>query len=186
MIEIGLICLLPEEPSNYYQELRQKIAAGFGLPVIPNVPAHITVTYPFPVKSTNRIEKVAEDFCMSEIRTKWTLYDFGHFINPDKYVVFIDALPTKETRKVHARLLNRLRKISREQWEPFDIAKWRYHVTLATHGITSENFEAVWSFVNRQEKPNFEAFFDNLALVQKDGDNRFVYKTYRFPSQKAG
>ncbi len=180
MIKIGIVCLLPEEVSNYYQELRLKIATEFGLDVNFSVPAHITVKYPFPVKATDEIEKVAQEFCMSQTKTKWTLCDFDRFINPDKYVVFIDAIPTKKTRKAHASFLNKLQKISWVQWGQFDNVDLHYHVTLATQGITSENFGAIWSFVNQQEKPDFEVFFDNLALVRIDEDKRSVYKTYRF------
>lgn len=182
MKEIGIICLLPEEVSSYCQELRLKIATQFGLTVKSNVPPHITVKYRFPVKVIDEIEKVAQEFCMFQTKTKWRLHGFNHFINTDKYVIFIDAIPSKETRKAHASFLNRLRKIRWMQWGQFDNANLHYHVTLATQGITAENFESVWSFVNQQEKSDFEVFFDNLALVQIDEDSRSVYKTYRFPN----
>ena len=181
MKEIGVICLLPEKVNNYYNDLRLKVATRFGLEVNHNVPAHITLKYHFPVESIEAIEKETKEFCMSQIRTKWVLDNFGHFINPDKYVVFIDAIPSQETRKAHASFLNRLRKINWVQWGSFDNADLHYHVTVASKGITSENFETIWAFVNQQKKPDFEVFFDNLALVQKEGDNRSIYKIYRFP-----
>jgi len=181
MEEIGIICLLPEEAGQYYRKLRLKIATEFGLDVNHNVPAHITVKYRFPVKDIGEIEKAAQDFCRSQAKTKWMLRSFNHFVNPDNYVIFIDAIPSKETRNAHASFLNRLRRINWVQWGQFDNSDLHYHITLATQGITSENFEAVWSFVNQQEKPNFEILFDNLALVQIDEDSRSIYKIYRFP-----
>ena len=180
MREISIICLLPEEVSGYYQALRLKIAMQFGLEINPNVPAHITLKYPFPVENIDEIEKAAEEFCRSQPKTKWRLHGFNHFINPDKHVVFIDAIPSKETRAAHASFLDRLKRIGWVQWGVFDNADLHYHVTLATKGITSKNFEAIWLFVNQQEKPDFEVCFDNLAFVQIDGDERFVSQTYRF------
>ena len=187
MKEIAIICLLPEEVNRYYKELRQKIGDQFGLDMKRNIPAHITVKYGFPVENVDEIEKMAEEFCMSETgRAKWTLRDFGRFVNPDKYVVFIEAVPSTETRKAHARFLDKLRQINWVQWGPYDNINLHYHVTLAVRGITSENHEAVWSFVNQQKKPKFAVHFDNLALVEIEEDSGSVYKTFSFPSTKAG
>lgn len=148
MKEFAIICLLPEEVNNYYQVLRQEIANQFGLEVNHNVPAHITMKYGFPIDSIDEIAEVAHKFCLSHPKTKWELLDFGHFINSDKYVVFIDSIPTEETRKVHTIFLDKLRNINWVNWGQFDSANTHYHVTLASKGITSENFKQVWSFLN--------------------------------------
>ena len=103
---------------------------------------------------------------------------FSHFKNDDDYVIFIDVVASEETRKAHARFLDRLREINWVKWGPFDNANLHYHVTLVAQSLTPDNFEAVWSFVNEQEEPNFESFFDNLTLVQINEDSRSVYKTY--------
>jgi 2'-5' RNA ligase len=182
MNEIGIVCLLPEEVKSYHQELRQKIAAQFGLDGIGNpiIPAHITIKYRFPIKNLDEIEKVIEEFSLSQSKTKWLLQGFNRFKNGNDHVIFIDVIPLEETRRAHAKFLNRLREISWVQWGQFDNANLHYHVTLGAQGITSENIESVWSFVNQQEKPNFEAFFDNLSLVQLSEDSRFIYKTCWF------
>jgi len=182
MKEIGIICLLPEEINNYCQELRLKIATHFSFSVNFNIPAHITVKYRFPVENIGEIENAVQEFFMSQIKVKWSLQGFSHFVNINDFVVFIDAIAPEETRKAHSSFLDRLREISWVQWGQFDNANLHYHVTLAAQGITGENFESVWSFVNQQEKPNHEVFFDNLALVQIDEDTRSIYKIYRSPN----
>jgi 2'-5' RNA ligase len=181
MKEIGIICLLPEDVNNYCQELRLKIAAQFGFKANFNIPAHITIKYRFPVEEIGEIEKAVQEFCVSQVKVKWSLHDFSHFTNINDFVVFIDAVASEETRKVHSSFLDRLRKIHWVQWGQFDNANLHYHVTLAAQGITAENFKSVWSFVTQQEKPSFEVFFDNLALVQIDEDSRSIYKIYQFP-----
>jgi 2'-5' RNA ligase len=180
MKEIGIICLLPEEVNNYCQELRLKIAMQFGFQVNFNIPAHITVKYCFPVEDVDEIEKMVQEFCAFPVKVKWLLQDFSHFANDNNFVVFIDAVASEETRKAHSGFLDRLREISWVQWGEFDNANLQYHVTLAAQGITAENFESVWSFVNQQEKPNYEVFFDNLTLIQIDEDSRSIYKIYQF------
>lgn len=165
---------MPDEVRDYHQELRLKLVSQFGLRVNINVPAHITIKYLF------EIEKVAQEFCDTQVKTEWVLQGFNHFINKDNYVVFIDVVSSAETRVAHSSFLDRLKKINWMQWGQFDTADLHYHVTLATHGLTADNFYAVWSFLDQQEKPNFKVFFDNLAFVQIEENSRFVYKTFRF------
>ncbi len=188
MNKIGIISLLPDEIRFYQQELRQRIAAEFGLDGIANppVPAHITIKYPFPIENLQEIEKTVQEFCTAQRKTTWLLQGFNYFQNAENPVIFIDVIPTKAIRKAHASFLESLRKISWVQWARFDNANLHYHVTLAAHGITFENFQSIWSFVNQHAQPRFEAVFDNLSLVQINEDSRSVYKTFWFQSQKAG
>ncbi len=182
MNKVGIISLLPEEVKIYHRELRQKITTEFNLDSIANpaVPAHITMKYPFQVEDLNELEKTIQGFCVSQSKTKWHLQGFNYFQNTETPVIFMEVIPSEEARQVHAHFLSRLRELSWVQWGPFDHADLHYHVTLGAQGLTFENFQSVWSFVNRQEKPHFEAFFDNLSLVQINEVSRSVYKTYWF------
>ncbi|MCD4738298.1 MAG: 2'-5' RNA ligase family protein [Anaerolineae bacterium] len=188
MNKVGIICLLSKEVQKYQRELRQKIAAQFELDGVANpvIPAHITIKYPFPVENLDEIEQAVQEFSIFQSKAKWLLQDFNSFKNGDNYVVFIDVIASEEIRKVHARFLSRLRKINWVQWGQFDNSSLHYHVTLGAQGITSGNFEAIWSFINQQKKPNFKAFFDNISLVRINEYTRYVYKTYRFQNYKAG
>ena len=181
MKEIAIICLLPKEVNKFYLELRQKIAKQFDFNVNHKVPAHITIKYGFPFEDLGEVERVVQEFCLSQSKTKWELHDFGNFVNPDNRVVFIDAIPSRETRKVHKKFYDDLQKIKWIQWAQYDSVNLHYHITLVSKGITSENYEAVWSFVNQQEKPNFEVYFDNLALFRIENDPPFIYQEYHFP-----
>jgi 2'-5' RNA ligase len=180
MKKFGIISLMPEEVRNYHHELRLKLVAQFGVSVNLNVPTHITIKYPFQVEDADEIEKIIQEFCDTQPKTSWLLQGFNRFINTDNHVVFIDVVSPVETRMAHSRFLDQLRKVNWVQWGQFDIPDVHYHVTLATHGLTNENFDAVWSFLVQQEKPNFEIFFDNLALVLIEENLRSVYKTFRF------
>lgn len=180
MNKIAIICLLPEEVNRYYRELRGKIAEKFGLKLNNDVPAHITLKYGFPVNDISEIEKVAEKISLSRVKAEWHLHDFGFFDNPDKYVIFIDAIPSTDTRTLHAALLDELRKIQWIQWSQFDTSALHYHVSLASEGITPKNFNDVWSYINELEKPRFEVQLDNLALFRIEKDPPFVQSMVRF------
>jgi 2'-5' RNA ligase len=188
MNKIGIISLLPDEVRNYHRELRQKIATEFGLDGIANpiIPAHITMKYPFPVEDLDEIEKATQEFCVSQSKTKWRLQGFNYFQNGENPVIFIDVIPSEAIRKAHIHFLENLRKISWIEWGRFDDANLHYHVTLAAQGITFENFQSIWSFVNQHAEPHFEVFFDNLSLVQINEVSRSVYRTYWFQNDQAG
>ena len=188
MNEIGIICVLPEEIRIYQRDIRQKIATQFGFSEITNsiIPTHITIKYRFPIKNLDEVEKVVQEFSLVQRKTNWSLQSFSYFKNDGDFVIFIDVVASEEACKAHANFLDRLREIGWVKWGEFDNANLHYHVTLVAQNLTSENFEAVWSFVNEQEKPNFESFFDNLTLIQINEDSRSVYKTYWLQNGKAG
>ena len=180
MTELSLLSLLPENVGNYHRELRLKIEQQFHLggPIEFPVPSHITLKYRFPVKNMAELESIIQDFCISQNKTEWTLQGFDYFENSNNYVIFIKAVPSERTREAHARLLNCLRRIPWMQWGPFDHANLQYHVTLASKGITTDNFSGIWSFVNQQTFPKFELGFDNIALLQLDGEKPTIYKIF--------
>lgn len=186
--EIGVICILPEEVRIYQENIRQKIAQQFGFSQIATstIPTHITIKYRFPIGNLDEIEKVVHEFSLAQSKTKWLLQGFSYFNKNDSYVIFIDVIASEETRKAHAEFLDRLRKIRWVKWGEFDNANLHYHVTLIAEGVTSENFEAVWSFVNEQEKLNVELHFDNLTLVKINENSRSIYKTFWLKNEYAG
>jgi 2'-5' RNA ligase len=132
--------------------------------------------YRFEAQSITEIEGVLADFARSQAKTSWSLNGFSRFINSDSYVIFIDVSASQGARTAHARLLKRLRKLSWMQWGPYDHADLQYHVTIAGCGLTAENFQAIWDYVNQQPQPHFDLFFDNLALLKIESEIYAVYQ----------
>ena len=186
--EFGIVYLLPKTVGNYHRELRLKIEKEFKLTgrTELNAPSHITLKYRFQAEDIQEVEEILQDFSTTQTKTRWSLNGFNYFTNSGSFVIFIDVIPSQETRKAHAQFLDRLRQIGWMQWGPFDHAAIHYHVTLAHHGMTTENFDEVWAFVNQHKSPDIELFFDNLALLKIDDGIHTVYKTYRFLDAEVG
>ena len=186
--EFGIVYLLPDAAAKYHRELRLKIEKEFMLTGSTrlNAPSHITMKYHFNADNIEEVESVLQEFAGSQVKTKWYLRGFKHFANDDSFVIFIDVVPFPETREAHSRFLDALRRLHWMQWGPFDNATLHYHVTLAHKGLTIENFEEVWSFVSQQEPPDFELYFDNLALLKLGDSLASVYKAYRLLDNPAG
>lgn len=181
MTQFAIIYLLPDAASDEHQLLRSKIEQRFRLTgdSNPKTPSHITLKYPFSAENIEEVETVLQRFSQSQSKTRWSLNGFNHFINEEDLVIFIDVKPSKETREAHARMLASLRQLDWMQWGPFDHPALHYHVTLAHLGLTRDNFARVWSFVSQQSAPKSELFFDNMVLLEIDGDEHSVYREFR-------
>lgn len=186
--EFGIVYLLPNAAAKYHRELRLKIEEEFRLTgsTQSNVPSHITMKYRFNTENIEEVKNILQEFANSQVKTKWLLKGFNHFVNTDSFVIFIDVVPSPETREAHAQFLDALRRLDWMQWSPFDNANLHYHVTLAHKGITAENFETIWTFVIQQEPPDFELFFDNFALLKISDGIHSVYKEYRLLNDQTG
>ena len=182
MEQFGIVYLLPETAKTYHKQLRLDIENEFGLTGSTQFtsPSHITMKYPFEAEHIEEVEDILYSFSNSQAQTIWSLKGFGHFINPDFRVIFIDVKPSQATRAAHARFLQKLRQRSWMQWSLFDGTNLNFHVTLANRGLTLNNFESVWNYVNQREQPQFELFFDNFALLKIESEIHTVYKRYQF------
>jgi 2'-5' RNA ligase len=180
MAEFGIVYLLPEEASRYHEQLRLDIEERFKLTGSPraNAPAHITLKYRFEAERVDEVEAVLLAFAQSQRKTAWSLDGFGTFINADSQVIFMDVAAAPETRLAHACLLQRLQDVSWMQWGPHDNADLHYHVTIANRGLNSDNFEAVWNYVNGQVVSPFDLSFDNLALLRIESGIHTVFRQY--------
>ncbi len=181
MTEIAILYLLPEPVASYHCSFRRKIEEQFHLggPTEFPVPPHITMKYRSLVNNLEQLQGVIQTYCCSQVKTPWKLQGFNYFEKYDQFVIFVDVVPSEETRKAHARLLEHLRQITWLQWGPFDRADLHYHVTVASKGVIRENFQAVWSFLQQQMYPKADLFFDNLALIEVADETHTVYKKYR-------
>lgn len=179
--ELGIVYLLPQPAADYHLDLWTQIEDKFRLTgnAQPNALAHITVKYHFSAENIEEVERVLETFAGATRQTPWSVKGFNQFVDADNYVIFLDVVATDPVRRAHADLLDRLRSVASMQWGRFDGADLHYHVTVANRGLTVANFEAVWSFVNSRQAPDFDLSFDNLALLKINGDAHMVYKTFR-------
>ena len=187
MYTYGICCLLPDTATSYHDQLWQKIEARFHLTgrTEPGVPAHITLKYPFQAEAIAEVEEVVQAFSAKQTPTQWAVKGFNFFQTANDFVIFMDVFPTPEAQKAHTRLVAALQQIDWMQWIEFDTDNIHYHVTLAHQGLTKDNFEAVWAFVNQQIAPNCDLLFDNLALIQTDGETGTTYRQYWFPKKVA-
>lgn len=186
--EYAVIYLLPEPARSYQLDLRLQVENTFGLTGRPQskTPPHITLKYPFEADDPAEIEQALEEFAASAPPAPWVIRGFNHFTGPDYYVIFMEVFPTPAVRAAHAALLERLRRFPGMQWDQFDGADLHYHATISYSGLTDTNIAAVWSFINSRLAPDFDLYFDNLALLKISDDVNIVYKTFRLSGGATG
>lgn len=185
--QYGIVYLLPESAKNYHIKLRYDIETKFNLigRVQLTSPSHITMKYRFEADCIAEVEKILNEFSNTQAITPWSLKGFNHFINLDHRTIFIDVIPSQETRIVHARLLDCLKQLDWMQWGEYDHANLHYHVTVANQGLNENNFQAVWEYIHQYPQPDFDLFFDNIALLKIESEIHSVYKQYNLKDESS-
>ena len=180
--EYAIIYLLPEPARSYHLDLWAKVASAFGLTARPQpkAPPHFTLKYSFLVDDLGLIEQTLVDYCAATAPTPWLLRGFNTF---GESVIFLEVIPSPAARVAHAALLERLRPIPGLRWDQYDNADLHYHATIAHHGLTAANFADVLAFVQAQPPPDFDLYFDNVALLKINSDVDTVYRIYRLTSE---
>ena len=154
MEQFGIIYLLPEPAKTYHERLRLDIEKKFKLTGSDqmNAPSHITMKYRFETERIEEVENILESFSRTQAKTPWSVTGFNHFINPDFRVIFIDVEPSQAVREAHARFLQQLKRLDWMQWD----------------------------YANEREQPQFNLFFDNLALLKIEAETHSINKRYLF------
>lgn len=175
--EYAIVYILPEPARSYHLELWAKVASAFGLTgrTQPKAPPHLTLKYSFLADDLGLIEQTLVDYCAATAPTPWSLRGFNTF---GESVIFLEVVPSPAARVAHAALLERLRPIPGLLWAQYDNADLHYHATIATRGLTAANFADVLAFVQAQPPPDFDLYFDNVALLKINSDVDTIYRTY--------
>lgn len=178
--EYGIVYLLPPPVAAAHRTLVAAIERTFSLTgqeSLP-VPPHLTLKYRFETADVQPVLEVLADFAASEWPAPWQLAGFSSFQSGEERVIFVDVVPSAAVRAAHARLLERLRALDWMQWQEHDGPDLHYHATLAHLGLTPENFDAVWQYLNEQEPLAFDLALDNVTLLLIDGENHAVHTRF--------
>jgi len=178
--EYALINLLPVPVRRYHLDLWDKVDHAFGLTgrAGPKAPPHITLKYGFEATDLTELEQALARFAATTRPTPWSIRGYNHFITPGNYVIFLEVIPSPAVRVAHAALLDELRALPWMRWNEYDNGDLHYHATIAHRGLTDDNFDAVWRFVNAQPPPDFDVNFDNVTLLEIKEDFDAVQQTF--------
>ena len=168
--------LLKGKAEKYHRDLAKKISEKFKLKLLSErIPAHFTLKAPFETEKIGEIEKVIERVSVRHKAAKLRMGGFSQF---HKRVVFLDAKAIMKATivEIHKDLIRELKKIKWLKWRGRYDGKLSLHATLAY--TTKRNFDDIWAFLSEQEKKQFDAMFDNIAIMKKVDGKWRVYKEY--------
>jgi 2'-5' RNA ligase len=180
--QFGIITLLPSEPASYAEALYDAVEQRYqltGRSTIPWLP-HVTLKYHFTAEDISPVEAALTEFSQIERPRPWSIDGFNSFHDGDIRVIFMEIVANPTIRAFHERLLSCLRQFDWMTWGPYDGPELHYHSTIAHRGLTPENFEEVWGFVNSRSTPRFDLLLDNLTLVEVKGDGERATVRQRF------
>ena len=138
------------------------------------LPAHFTIKSPFEYDGDiSELENALEKFTLSQKRKPFTIKGYNHF---DNRVIYMDVKMSKESKKIHDRLIDLLEKFPYINFKKTDGKDKIFHVTLASKKLPPK-FNDVWEYVN--EFPcDFKCEFDNISIFKWVDNTWVLHKEY--------
>jgi len=170
-----IVTLIKGEAGKYQQSLLKSIAKKFGVSSATQrmPPAHLTLKYSFETDAIRPVESCLEDFTETHKKCQYTMKGISHF---GVEVIFIDVVPSKAMEKIHAELIEALRKVPNILIKEYD-GRTHFHASVA-HTDIKEKFKEIWADVSK-ESPDFKVKFDNIAILKLAGGVWQVHKEFK-------
>jgi 2'-5' RNA ligase len=171
-----IVYLINGKPERYHHKLVREVGPKFGERyLIENPrPSHVTLKYPFELKNSKKLEKFLREFAHRQKIHKIKIYGFGNF---ERHVAFLNTKFSKQAYYVQKSLIKELQKIKGIKARKFD-KNFEPHLTIA-YGNTKKNFDSIWNYLKKFNKPNFNLKFDNIAILKQSGKYWKVYKVFK-------
>jgi len=137
------------------------------------LPAHITLKAPFETKNIKLIENILKDLTKRHKKQNIEIKGFGNF---KKFVVFLIFKFSISALKIQEELIKKFRETKGINIKQYD-KKWNPHATIS-YCNTKKNFNNIWNYLNRLDKPHFKLKFDNITIMKKTGKNWKIHKKF--------
>lgn len=140
-------------------------------PLYDFIAPHLTLkrSFEFNENRVTEIYKAVDDFATNHTQSDYKLKGFGNF---DEVAVYIDVVPSMETKQNITDLQESLSKIEGISLDDFDRAQ-NLHATVALGKLKPFDLDQIWEYVQTLEQPDFSMKFDNVAVLKKI-DGRWV------------
>ena len=171
-----IVYLIKGKAGKYNQKLIKIVGPKFNeLHIVKNPrPPHITLKSPFEATKIKDVENILKEFVKKQKSVKININGFGNF---RRFVAFLKVNFSKEAKKIQKNLIKELKNIKWMKFHEHDL-KWKPHATIA-YGSNKKNFNRIWDYLIKLNKPKFDLKFDNITLLIKKGNTWKVYKEFR-------
>lgn len=170
-----IVSVVKGEGGNFNNELRKDVFEKFKAKSS-KLPAHFTIKSPFEYDGDiSELEKELEDFSKKAKSKPYKINGFNHF---DDRVIYMEVNMSREAKKTHDKLIDRLEKISYINFKKHDGKDKVFHITVTSKKLPPK-FKDVWDYVN-EFNCEYADEFDNVTLYKWEDNTWKVHKEYKF------
>jgi len=171
-----IVYLLSGNAKKHAERLIKDVSKKFKAPFVYSrkQPPHITLKYRFEIKNVKEVENVLDEVCKSSPPSTFEIGGIGNF---DKEVLFLKVKPSKETVKIHTKLVKELKKLDLD-WNEFDKSLSKnFHVCIAMQDI-GDKFNEIKRYLKKSDK-KFKIKFNKIFLIKKPKTKWIIQKEFR-------
>ena len=170
-----IVSIVKGEAGDFNNELRKEVFEKFKAKSS-KLPAHFTIKSPFEYDgSINELEEILEDYSKEAKVKPYKITGFNHF---DDRVIYMDVSMSKEAKKIHDRLIDKLEVLPFINFNKKDGKDKVFHVTITSKKLPPK-FKDVWEYVN-EFNCDYICNFDNIALYKWEDNTWKLHKEYKF------
>ena len=139
------------------------------------LPAHFTIKAPFEYnENITDLENCIEEISKKEKATPYKIDGYNHF---DDRVIYMDVNMSKEAKKVHDELIDKLSTISYINFKNNEGKDKIFHVTLSSKKI-QKIYKQLWDYVNTIPC-FFDCMFDNICIYKWQNNTWVLHREYK-------
>ena len=170
-----IVSIVKGEAGDFNNELREDVYEKFKAKSS-KLPAHFTIKAPFEYDgSINELENILEDYSKETKAKPYKITGFNHF---DDRVIYMDVNMSKEGKKIHDRLIDKLEVLPFINFNKKDGKDKVFHVTITSKKLPPK-FKEVWEYVN-EFNCEYSCNFDNVSLYKWEDNTWKLHKEYAF------
>ena len=169
-----IVSVVKGKAGNFNNNLRKEVFQKFNAKSS-KLPAHFTIKAPFEYDDIEELEEVLQNFCKTHKRASYKIKNYNHF---DNRAIYMEVIMSKEGKKLHDDLFDKLNKISYINFGEKDGKDKIFHVTISSKKIQTI-FDELWDYVN-SIPCDFDCEFDNVSIFKWKNNTWILHKEYKF------
>lgn len=157
---------------DYHESLTKDLVEKFDVfPIHDRIQPHLTLKRWFELdeKDMSILYELLGSYAASHTQSDYVMNSFDNFRDD---VIFLDAKPSEKMQTDVQDLMKILRTHPSLDFDEYDNGS-DFHATLTMAALKEFDYDAIRSYLNTVEQPNFDMKFDNIATMKKD-DGKWV------------
>ena len=161
-----IVHLVRGKARDYHIELTKDLVKRFDVfPIHDRIQPHLTLKRWFELEDEemNTLYELLDSFATSHTQSEYVMDSFDNFRDE---VIFLDAKPSEKMQVDVQDLMKTLHNHPKLTFDEYDNGS-DFHATLTMAALKAFDYNAIRSYLNTIERPDFKMKFDNITTMKK-------------------